>query len=180
MEIWSEYFELLDDMIGCNLVDLFWIWFAGSLWCKLQDDQWRFAMASVLLPPLLGPGSKSTSLSAGIHMWVQVLRYVFFLQFFLAYSSMFILSLPIIDLGSNATSLRPGFCVRRPRQQDTIFCEWNLISWFFAFCWLLLWVDGINKFGWCVAGGRGCCVKDWHQIPSVSWIFHHSLLFHIY
>ena len=92
----------------------------------------------------------------------------FFLQFFLAYSSMFILSLPSIDLGSNATSLRPGFCVRRPRQQDTIFCEWNLISCFFGFCWLLLRVDGINKFGWCVAGGRGCCVKDWHQIPSVG------------
>ena len=32
----------------------------------------------------------------------------------------------------------------------------NLISGFFAFFWLIVWVDGINKCGWCLAGGNGC------------------------
>ena len=31
----------------------------------------------------------------------------------------------------------------------------NLISGFFAFFRLVVWVDGINKCGWCPAGGRG-------------------------
>ena len=39
MEISSEFFEVLDDIIGCTLVDLFLIWFGGSLRCKLRDGQ---------------------------------------------------------------------------------------------------------------------------------------------
>ena len=31
MEISSVFFKVLDDMIGSTLVDLFWIWFGGSL-----------------------------------------------------------------------------------------------------------------------------------------------------
>ena len=31
MEISSEFFEVLDDMIGSTLVDLFLVWFGGSL-----------------------------------------------------------------------------------------------------------------------------------------------------
>ena len=75
---------------------------------------------------------------------------------FLPYFSMLILSLPLLGLGSKSTSLSPGFCVRRPRQYDTICWELNLISGFFAFFWLIVWADGINKCGWCLAGGRGC------------------------
>ena len=41
-------------------------------------------------------------------------------------------------------------------------------------------MDGINGCGWCLAGGRGCWLKDPHQIPSVSWISHHSLHCHIH
>ena len=52
------------------------------------------------------------------------------------------------------SSLSTGFCVRRPRQYDTICVELNLISGFFAFFWLIVWADGINKCGWCLAGGR--------------------------
>ena len=153
----------------------------GSLVCKLGDDQWRLTKASVLLASLLALGSKSTSLSAGIYMWVQAVRFdLFSSAVFLPYFSMLILSLTLLGLGSKSTSLSPGFCVHRPRQYDTICWELNLISGFFAFLWLIVWADGINKCGWCLAGGRGCWLKGPHQIPSVSWIFHHSLHFHIY
>ena len=131
--------------------------------------------------------------SAGIPMWVQTVWYNLFSSVvFLPYFSMLILSLPFLQLGSKATflnlgfvdlvttSLSPGFCVGRPRQYNTIFLELNLISWFFAFFWLIFWADGINKCGWCLAGGRGCWLKVRHQILSVSWIFLHSLHFHIY
>ena len=39
MEISSEFFEVLDDNIGSTLVELFLVWFGGSLQRKLQDDQ---------------------------------------------------------------------------------------------------------------------------------------------
>ena len=58
--------------------------------------------------------------------------------------------------GSIGSSLSTGFSVRRPRQCDTICWELNLISGFFAFFWLIVWADGINKYGWCLAGGSGC------------------------
>ena len=136
---------------------------------------------SVLLAPLLTLGSKSTSLSAGIHMWVQAVWYdLFSFSVFLPFFSMLILSLPLLGLGSKSTSFSPGFCVCRPRQYDTNCWELNLISGFFYFFWLIVWADGINKCGWCVAGGRWCWFKGPHQIPSVSWILHHSLHFHIY
>ena len=32
----------------------------------------------------------------------------------------------------------------------------DVISGFFAFFWLIVWADGINKCGWCLAAGRGC------------------------
>ena len=114
-------------------------------------------------------------------MCVQVVRYdLFSSAVFLPYFSMLILSLPLLGLGSKSTSLSPGFCVRRPRQYDTICWELNLISGFFAFFWLIVWADGINKCGWCLAGGRWCWLKGVHQIPSVSWTVHHSLHFHMF
>ena len=118
---------------------------------------------------------------SGTHMWVQALRYdLFSSAVFLPYFSMLILSLTLLGLGYKSTSLSPGFCVHRPRQYDTICWELNHISGFFGFFWLIVWADGINKCGWCLAGGRGCWLKGLHQIPSVSWIFHFSLHFHIY
>ena len=91
-----------------------------------------------------------------------------------------LLPLPLLELGSKSTSLSPGFSVHSPRQYDTICFGLNLISEFFAFFWLIVWVDGINNHGWCLAGGRGCWLQGPHQIPSVSWIYSHSLRFHIY
>ena len=153
----------------------------GSLGCKLRDNQWRLTRASVLLARLLALASKSTSLSAGNHVWLQAVQHEKFSSgVFLPYFSMLILLLHLLGLGSKSTSLSPGFCVHRPRQYDTICWELNLISGFFAFFWLIVWVDGINKCGWCLAGGRGCWLQGPHQIPSVSWIFHLSLHFHIY
>ena len=124
--------------------------------------------ASVLLAALLALGSKSTTLSAGIHMWVQAFAV------FLPYFSMLNLSLPFLGLSSKCTSLSPQFSVCRPSQYDTICWELNPISRFFVFFWFIVWADGINKCGWCLAGGRGCWLKGSHQIASVSWIFHHS------
>ena len=135
----------------------------------------------VLLSPLLALDSKSTSLNAGIHMWVQAVLYDLLSsgRFLLCFSTL-ILSLPLLGLGSKPTSLSPGFCVRRPRQYDSIYWQLNLISGFFTFFWLIVYTDGINKCGWCLAGGRGSWLKGLHQILSVSWIFDHSLYFHIY
>ena len=47
------------------------------------------------------------------------IRLAFFWVFLLCFS-MLILSLPLLGLRSKSTSLSPGFCVRRPRQYDTI------------------------------------------------------------
>ena len=97
-------------------------------------------------------------------------------MFFLLFLSMLMWSLPVLGLSSKYTSLSPGFSLCRSRQFDTI---WFFI-WFFIFSWLITWVDGINGCGWCLTGGRGCWFKGLHQIPSVCWIFHHSLHFHIH
>ena len=107
-------------------------------------------------------GSIRSSLSTALEVYLSkcldpyVSAIRFFSAVFLSYFNMLILSLPIIGLGSKSTFLSPGFCVRRPKQYDTICWELNLISGFFAFFWLVVWADGINKCGWCLAGGRGC------------------------
>ena len=48
----------------------------------------------------------------------------------------------------------------------------------FGSSWLFVWADGVNGCGWCLAGGRECWLKDPHQIPSLSWVFHDSIHFH--
>ena len=63
---------------------------------------------------------------------------------------------PLLGQGSKSTSLSLGFCVRRPRKYDMICWELNLMSGFFTFFRLIVWADGIDKCGWCLAGGRGC------------------------
>ena len=114
-------------------------------------------------------------------MWVQAVRYDLFSSgVFLPYFSMLILSLSLLGMGSTSTSLSPGFCVRRPRQYNTICWELNLISGLFVFFWLIVWADEINKCGWCLPGGKGCWLKGLHQIPRITSLYHHSVHFHIY
>ena len=98
---------------------------------------------------LVALGSKSTSLSAGIHMLVQAVRYhLFSSAVFLPYFSILILSLLLLGLGSKSTSLSPGFCVCRPRQYDTICWKLNLISGFFVFSGYLFGrMESINVAG---------------------------------
>ena len=135
-----------------------------SLKWKLWDELTR---ASVLLALLCVWGYKSTSVSAGIHLWVQVVQYKLFSSMvFLPYFSMLTLSLPLFRPSSKSTSVSPGFCVSSPRQYDAISWELNLISWFFAFFWLVVWADGVNKCGWCLVGGSGYWLKGLHQITS--------------
>ena len=116
-----------------------------------------------------------------IRVFVIFLKFHHFFFFWdLSYFSMLILSLPLSGLSSKSTSLSPGFSVCGPRQYNTICWELNLIFEFFAFFWLSAWVGGINKCGWCFARSRGWWIKGPHQIPNVSWIYNHSLHFHIY
>ena len=132
----------------------------GSLGCKLRENEWRVTRGSVLLARLLALASKSTSLSSGIRVWIQDVQYDLFSSgVVVPYFSMLILLLPLLGLGSKSTFLSPGF---------------------FVFFRLFVWVDGINKCWWCLAGGSGCWLKGRHHIPSVSWIFHLSSNFHIY
>ena len=68
MEIWQEFSQVRDDLIGSILVDLCEIWLGGSFGCKVPDDEQRLTRASVLLAALSVLRSNSTFLSAGIHM----------------------------------------------------------------------------------------------------------------
>ena len=68
MEIWKDFLQVREDMIESTSVDFCVIRFGGSLGCKLPDNQKRLTKALVLLAPLVVLGSKSTSLSAGIHL----------------------------------------------------------------------------------------------------------------
>ena len=121
MEIWQEFSQVRDDLIGSILVDLCEIWLGGSVGCKLPDDEQRLTRASVLLAAVSVLRSNSTSLSAGIHMWVQAVQYDLFSSVvFLLYFSILILSLPLSWLRSKSTSLSSGFCIHRPRQYNTI------------------------------------------------------------
>ena len=100
-------------------------------------------------------------------MWIQAVWYdLFSSAVFLPYFSMLILSLPLLGLGFESTCLSPGFYVRRPKQYDMICWELNLISGFFAFFWLIVWGDAMNKCGWCLAGSRWCWLMGLHQITD--------------
>ena len=79
-----------------------------------------------------------------------------------------ILSLPLLRLDSKSPCLSPRFCLRTPRQCDAICWELNLVSGVFPFFWWMGWADGIIKYPWCFAGGKGCWLKDQHHIPRVS------------
>ena len=80
--------------------------------------------------------------------------------------SMLILSLSIKGMGSASASFSPGFCVSRARQQDTIFREQNLISWFFTFFLLSVLVNGINKFGWLPCTRQGMLTQGLAPNPT--------------
>ena len=57
---------------------------------------------------------------------------------------------------TKSTSLSTGFCVCRPRQYDTICWKLDLFSGFFVSYWKIVWADGVNGCGWCLAGRREC------------------------
>ena len=92
--------------------------------------------------------------------------------------SLLILSLPLLGLVYKSTSHSLEFYVRRPRQNNTIYSEFDLFSVFFVSSCLIVWVNGVESMD--VATVRGCWLKDLHQIQSVSWIHHYSLHFHIH
>ena len=141
----------------------------GSWGCKLPDNQWRLTRASVLMARVLALASKSTSLSAGIHVWVQGVQYNLFSSgVFLPYLSMLILLLPLLGLGSKSTSFSPGFCDIGQGSTIRFVGSWISFLRSFFFFRLFLWADGINKCWCCLSGGRRCWLKGQHHIPSVS------------
>ena len=66
-------------------------------------------------------------------------------MFFLLGLSLLILSLPYLRLGSKSTSLNHGFCVRRPKQNNTICWELDL---FFRVCVFL--GDCLGRWSQCI------------------------------
>ena len=108
-----------------------------------------------------------------------MIRLVFFCGLF-ALFQYFDLVTTLLKAGFQVYLSYPWFCVHSLRQQDTICWELNLISGFFAFVCLSVLADGINKCGWCLAGGRGCRSKGLKQVPRVSWILNYYLHFPIY
>ena len=101
LEILFDFFQVRDNLIGSTLVDLCEIQFRGSLKWKLCNDHWRLTNASVLLSSSVSTGSRSTSLSTGIHIWIQAAQHNFFSSgIFLPYFNLLILSLPLLALDS--------------------------------------------------------------------------------
>ena len=97
----------------------------------------------------------------GFRLWVQTLRYdLFSVVFFLLGLGLLILSLSLLGLGSRLTFFSTGFCVRSSRQYETICGELDLFPGFFVSSWMVVWADGVNGSGWCLAGGRACWLKD--------------------
>ena len=99
----------------------------------------RVTRALVLLVPLLALDSRSTSLSAGIHVWIQAVWYDFlYFWVFLPSFCTLIFSLPLLRLGCKSTSLSSGFCVHQPRHCNMICWKLDLISGFFVFSLIVL------------------------------------------
>ena len=96
------------------------------------------------LPQLLRLGQGEIITNSLQNFTQAVLYDLFSSAVFLPYSSILNLSLPLLGLGSKSTSLSPGFCVRRPRQYDTICCKLNLISGIFLF-FLAICFGGWNQ-----------------------------------
>ena len=131
MEIWLISFQVWDDLIGSNKVDLYEMPLKECFRGKPQGYQYRFARASVLLVFLLALGSKSSSLSARVSFESTgcTIRLVL-CCFFLLCLSLLILPVPLLGLGSKSTSLSPGFCVRRPTQHNKTWQKFDLFSGF--------------------------------------------------
>ena len=109
-----------------------------------------------------------------------MIRLAFF-RVFLPCFCMLILSLPLLVLDVKSTSLNPWSAYGAKAVRYELL---EVRSHFWILCFFLIdclggW-NGINKCGWCLTGGRGCWLKGPWQIPNVSWLFHHSLHFHIY
>ena len=47
--------------------------------------------------------------------------------------------------------------------------------WVLCFFWLTVWVNRINKCGWCLTEGRACRLKGPQEVASLSSVFHHAV-----
>ena len=109
-------------------------------------------------------GSIGSSLSTGFQVYLSkcwdlyaspdcMVQRVFFSSFFAFFQHV---DLVTTSLRAGFQVYRPGFSECRSREYDTICWELNMSSGFFTFLWLIVCSDGINKYGWCLAGGLGC------------------------
>ena len=101
-----------------------------------------------------GSGPIGSSLSSGFQVYLSkcwdpyvspgwTIQLAFF-WVFLPCFCMLIVSLSLLGLDSKSTSLSLGFCVRRPRQYDTICWKFELILGFFLCSWLIV-LGGWNQ-----------------------------------
>ena len=98
--------------------------------------------------PLLGLGSKSTSLKVLRSIRLHDIAYFLLGSFFSLALPCHYRSCPLLGLGCKSTSFRPGFCISRLRQCSTRCWELNLISGFFTFLWFIVWqIESINVAG---------------------------------
>ena len=150
----KDCFDMLKSIGFRNLVKLFtnsrWSdrvclgWFVWDLvgrLFKMQALRWLVKAHS-------GSGRIGSSFIAGFQVYLSncwdpyvslgcTIRLPFF-WLFLPCLCMLILSLPLLELGSKSNSVSPGFCVRKPRQYDSICWKFSLISEFFFFSWLIV------------------------------------------
>ena len=83
-------------------------------------------------------------------------RLAFFWVFLLCFSIL-ILSLPLLGLGPSLPLLALGSVYVGQGSTIRLVGSWiSFLDSLFFFSWLIVWADGINKCGWCLAGGRGC------------------------
>ena len=81
---------------------------------------------------------------------------VFSVVFLLLDLSLLILPLHPLGLGFKSTPFSPVFSVGRTSEYNMIIWELIIFQVFFVSCWAIVWADGGNGCGWCLAGGRGC------------------------
>ena len=169
--LWKYCFDMLKSIGFGDCIRLFsrtkqsdTIYLGWFLW-YLVGRLFRMKAARQSVEAHWGAGPIGSSLSTRFQdyhskCWDQYVSprctiWLVFFWVFLPCCCMLIMLLPLLKMDLKSTSLSPGFCVCRQRQYNTICWMLDLISGFFAFSWLIVWRDGINKCVRCPAWGRG-------------------------
>ena len=151
--IWLSSFQVQDDLRSDRVSQVQCV-------CGLADGvaEARFTAISKDSPGLLSCRFLAQVLRLpfkllGSRMWVQVVRYDLF-SVAVFFPCLSILSLSLLGLGSNPTSLNPRLCGQRPR---AVLYDLFRVDHFFGFSassWLIVWMDGLSGCGCCLPRSR--------------------------